>query len=321
MNEPSYPQRPPFFALRVIRLMVKSCVMNTHGAQVFGLIAAVAATEDSAKYKRAVTFYDSQLMPIVGANSRDTLARVREKAVKSGWLHYEPGRRATPGRYWTTIPDDAEAFTDAPVDENPDEYGAVAAATVRQEPRSNPAESAIETAAQSVRMCRTSLPSPVPNPKEEGATRNGSLDAVENDKTKSTKSTKAKNVKLPKADGSAVPVPAELDTPAFREVWAEWHAHRRGLRKPITAIAANRQFKKLAPLGPTAAAECVAKSITSGWSDVFPEKFNSGSGTHRPGYVLPGQPQRHEIAPATMPYCVPDGDVAPTPPLARGEKF
>lgn len=157
MNDPTYPKRPPFFALKVIRLMVKTCVMNEYGAQVFGLVAAVVATEDSAKYRRAVTFYDSQLMPIVGAKSRDTLGRVREKAVNSGWLHYEPGRKGTPGRYWTTIPAAAEAFTDAPVDENPEEYGADSSAPVRQQPHQNPAECAVETAPEPGRNSRTSL--------------------------------------------------------------------------------------------------------------------------------------------------------------------
>lgn len=130
MNE-SYPQRPPYFSMKFTRLLVKACVANEHGPQVFTLLATVAATEDSAKYQRAVTFYDSQLMPLIGANSQDTLARVRSRAVAAGWLAYKPGRKGVPGSYWVTIPATAEAFTDAPVDEHPEEDRAVSTAPVR----------------------------------------------------------------------------------------------------------------------------------------------------------------------------------------------
>ncbi|QEL15620.1 hypothetical protein [Limnoglobus roseus] len=131
MTKPTYPKRPQFYALKFGRVVTKACVANELGAHVFALSVVVAMTEDAAKYQRGVTFYDSQLMPLIGAKSQDTLARVRAKAVAAGWLHYEPGRKGVPGTYWTLTPTTAGAFTDAPVDETPEELTAVSSAPVR----------------------------------------------------------------------------------------------------------------------------------------------------------------------------------------------
>ncbi len=181
---PAYPPRPAYFAMKFIRAMVKACVANEHGPQIFTLLATVAATEDSAKYLRAVTFYDSQLMPLVGAQSQDTLARIRAKAIAAGWLTYTPGRKGVPGSYYVQIPASAATFTDGPVDENPSEYVVDSSAPVRTQSRQKPipphgcghkpGECADATATQAGRMCGPSLPSPSPSP-EEAANRSGSL--------------------------------------------------------------------------------------------------------------------------------------------------
>ena len=44
-------------------------------------------------------------MALCGFGSRKRLTTARDKAIAAGWLHYEPGRKSKPGRYWVTLPD------------------------------------------------------------------------------------------------------------------------------------------------------------------------------------------------------------------------
>jgi cell division protein FtsN len=127
----SYPVRPPFFAMKFARLAVKNCVANAHGPQVFTLLIAIATTEDSAKYKRAVNYYDGQLMPLIGANSQDVLAKIRQRAIASGWLAYRPGRKGVPAEYYVTVPPTADGYSDAPADDSPDELASLSSANSR----------------------------------------------------------------------------------------------------------------------------------------------------------------------------------------------
>ena len=122
MSVPTYPARPPFFAMRFVRAMVKTCVATEHGADVFALLTIVATTEDAAHYRRAVVFLNDQLASVCGLSLKQ-LKRVRERAVSAGWLHYVPGRRGVAPRYWVTIPDHAADLDDLPTDEGDDEIG------------------------------------------------------------------------------------------------------------------------------------------------------------------------------------------------------
>jgi hypothetical protein len=97
--------------------MVKTCVASEFGPEVFALLTIVAHTEDAAHYRRPVTFYNPILMPLVGCRSESTFKRVRDKAVKAGWLVYIPGNIGKPAKYWVTIPDHATGLDDQPTDE------------------------------------------------------------------------------------------------------------------------------------------------------------------------------------------------------------
>src|SRR5688500_16595872 len=115
----SYPSRDSHFAHRVVRLMLKTCAAQEIGAIAVNLVAFVAHTEDATHYTRAVTFYNDQLLPLLGIRKWDTLDGARTAAVESGWLHYETagiGNRK-PGIYWTLIPGRLEELDDAPTDE------------------------------------------------------------------------------------------------------------------------------------------------------------------------------------------------------------
>jgi hypothetical protein len=92
-----------------------------------------------------------------------------------------------------------------------------------------------------------------------------------------------------KGDPAAVPIPAELDTPEFRSLWADWLAERTARRKPLTERAARFQLADLAPLGPAAAAACIKASVANGWQGLFTDRFRDPA---RPsGAVAPTGPR------------------------------
>lgn len=113
--------RTKFYANQVIRLLGKTCAANDIGLAAVWLVTQIVMTEDAAKYRRAVTFYDGQLMQIVGVNSQKTLALARNKAVEAGWLAYEPGFKGKAGQYFVTIPQAALDIDDHPMDEGSEE--------------------------------------------------------------------------------------------------------------------------------------------------------------------------------------------------------
>lgn len=116
----SYPtDRPPFFAQKVLRTMVKCCAMQEIGPEGFALVALVVVTEDAARYRRPITWHNGQLLPLLGLAKWERLDRIRKLAVKSGWLKYLPPPKGSrsPGRYWADIPPFAMELGDTPVDE------------------------------------------------------------------------------------------------------------------------------------------------------------------------------------------------------------
>lgn len=118
----TYPRRPRFFANRFCRLMTKVCLANHIGPEACYLLMTVAMTEDAKSYRGAVTYWNEQLVPLVGLSNVKALDRVRSRAIEAGWLHYTPGGKGRPGAYWVVIPADFYGMDDAPTDENATEY-------------------------------------------------------------------------------------------------------------------------------------------------------------------------------------------------------
>lgn len=113
-----------YFAYRFIRLLGKVCLANEVGADGFALLTMVAITEDAAGYKRPVTWYNEQLMPLIGIASVSSLIRARTRCVNAGWLRYLPGAKSKAARYWVVIPEQHMGIDDAPTDEYPEKYSA-----------------------------------------------------------------------------------------------------------------------------------------------------------------------------------------------------
>ncbi len=112
-----YPKRESHFAYKAFRLATKVCLAQEIGPDAVLLLAVIAFQEDAKRYRGPVTFFDSQLQPILGFAKWERLDRARKAAVASGWLQYHrPGRRE-PGRYFVTVPSDLDGVEDAPIDE------------------------------------------------------------------------------------------------------------------------------------------------------------------------------------------------------------
>jgi hypothetical protein len=112
-----YPKRESHFAHKLTRLLLRTCAAQEIGPAACYLVVQIVHTEDAAHYRRAVTFWNDQLMSVLGF-SWGQLDRARKKATAGGWLHYEAGTKGTAGRYWSTIPPEYEGLPDGAIDED-----------------------------------------------------------------------------------------------------------------------------------------------------------------------------------------------------------
>lgn len=117
-----YPKRERFFAYRVVRMMTKTAAAQEMGLEACWLVSIVAMQEDAKRYSCPVTFWNEQLMPLLGFGGRARLVRIRDNAVQAGWLHYEAGAKGRPGKYWSLIPARFQRLGDSPVDESGDAF-------------------------------------------------------------------------------------------------------------------------------------------------------------------------------------------------------
>jgi hypothetical protein len=115
-----YPKRPKFFAYKFVRLMAKVCLANEIGPDACWLLTVIAFTEDASCYRRPVTYFNGNLMPICGFATEKTLSRARSRAVAAGWLNYKYCGTRRPGRYFVLVPSHAEGIDDRPLDEGDD---------------------------------------------------------------------------------------------------------------------------------------------------------------------------------------------------------
>ena len=118
MSGMEYPKRDKFFAVKVSRLLAKSCAAQYLGPEGCWLLCVIVGVEDAKKYSGPVTFYNEQLAPLCGFASLGRLIRSRKRCVETGWLHYHEGGKRKPAQYWVKIPKSAEHLPDSPVDES-----------------------------------------------------------------------------------------------------------------------------------------------------------------------------------------------------------
>jgi hypothetical protein len=179
-DPPKYPTRGSHFGIRVCRLLHKTCAAQEIGPIGTLLVTFVALQEDACRYKKPVTFYDGQLMPILGVTSQATITAARRKAVEAGWLVYLRGWKGKASTYWVAVPSVANGLEDAPIAEDADpSFDQDSVQKMNRnaiESRSNQDRNAIESRSK----VDGYLPNPIPNPKEThtGASQNESTETV-----------------------------------------------------------------------------------------------------------------------------------------------
>lgn len=116
--EPSYPKRgTSFFAIRYMAYVLRCGIGMEHGCEAVALLLAVSLTEDKTRYSKAVCFWNDQLTAYLGCRVERLIA-IRKRVIDAGWLHYEPGRKGIPGKYWVLVPGGDENLNDASLGEN-----------------------------------------------------------------------------------------------------------------------------------------------------------------------------------------------------------
>jgi hypothetical protein len=115
-----YPKRDKFFAHKAFRKMHKSSAAADMGRDAFCLVAVVLHTEDAARYRGPVRFFNSQLMETLGFAKWETFDKARKRAIDSQWLQYRGCGKRTAGLYWVTVPVDLDDMDDLPIEESID---------------------------------------------------------------------------------------------------------------------------------------------------------------------------------------------------------
>lgn len=258
-----YPKRDPYYAHQVIRVMTRVCAAQDIGADAFVLVTVIAHTEDAKRYKGPVTFWNEQLRSVLGFSNWGKLDRARKKAIEGGWLHYEAGGKGKVGRYWVDIPTAFEGLSDDPVDED----CPVILSTSGETTSLSSPPVVKETGEKSFFLSAGGGTNEAQVVKETGDKRGASGD---HSNLSLRPTPKPKNPpKSPKGDSvDSVPIPSELDTPAFGEAWADWQKHRREIRKPLKKTQAEKQLRQFADWGVARAIAAIEHTITMGWQGI-----------------------------------------------------
>ena len=119
----SYPSRDSHFAHKTFRLMHKASVAAEIGRDAFCIVAVVLHTEDAARYRGPVRFYNSQLMETLGFAKWESFAKARQRAIDCGWLVYFGDGKRSAGQYFVTVPEGYGDICDSPIEESsPESY-------------------------------------------------------------------------------------------------------------------------------------------------------------------------------------------------------
>lgn len=104
---------------------------------------------------------------------------------------------------------------------------------------------------------------------ENSASNEVSVTEKPQSKVKERKVNKSKE-KQTKEDDPQSAVLLPFDSEKFKNSWAEWEAHRREKRNKLTPSAIKKQLKFLGGRTENEAIEIIDRSITNGWTGLFP---------------------------------------------------
>ena len=100
----TYPKRPSHLRHKYCRLLARTAAAQDIGVPSAWMCTVIAHLEDVQRYRTPISFWNNQLMLVLGTRRPDTFREWRSKAVEAGWLHYENRGPRRPGLYWVTIP-------------------------------------------------------------------------------------------------------------------------------------------------------------------------------------------------------------------------
>jgi hypothetical protein len=116
MNAISYPpdnrRKRKLWILRLFKVCQRIHLANELGSAAVLLIHHIASAEDGLDFLRPPRHWNSELMKACGLRDDEAFAKVRDKAVAAGWLHYGKGGIREAGTYWVTIPDSVQELLD-----------------------------------------------------------------------------------------------------------------------------------------------------------------------------------------------------------------
>jgi hypothetical protein len=250
--------------MRVLRLATKTAMAQHHGTDVLALLTVIACQEDARRYRGPVAFFNAQLLPLLGFRKWERLDRARRAAIESGWLLYESQGSRRPGLYRTTIPPDADSLADSAVDEGltPEPYPSDGDDPNGSSPSPSPPSSPGNGYVEGYVEGEPSVPIPlIPNPMP--LKTSATVSAGEIRPAKASKARDAGNVQEP------IPIPAELDTPAFREAWLQFVAMRKEIGKPLKPTGAKATLTKLQRWGVAKAIEALENATAAQWQGLF----------------------------------------------------
>lgn len=103
-NDIEYPsdRKDSMFAIRYIRWLMDSGIVNSIGPDALALLVAVVTMEDQLHYSHPPDFWREQLLRRCGMKSPHALNTARKRAVEAGLLHYRPGTKSVPAVYFVT---------------------------------------------------------------------------------------------------------------------------------------------------------------------------------------------------------------------------
>lgn len=269
-----YPKKGTHYAHKTFRIMHKAMLAAEHGRDVLCLLAVILHTEDAARYRGPVSFFNTQLMETLGFRKWEQFDAVRTKAIKSGWLQYEGCGKRSPGRYFVTIPKEFDQVDDGLMEEciSPENgykqgydegYRLGYDAGVKQGVKwgTDSAQTGGQTGGTSYPV---PSPLPEPNPISKDSSEPSRASLVEE-----TKTTKRKQA----PDFSELELPKEIDNPQMRDAWRMWCKHRKEIKHPLTETQANAQLKEFAKVGVIKAVQGIQYTVSRGWRGIrYPEE-------------------------------------------------
>ena len=71
-----------YHMIRVQRLLTRECVAQELGGEACWMLMVILGLQHVTEYRRPVTFYNGQLMSLLGIHSEKKLARIRQSAIE-----------------------------------------------------------------------------------------------------------------------------------------------------------------------------------------------------------------------------------------------